>query len=318
MASPPASRLVPLGLVLLMLSSGLAGCLGDANPLESSTNGQPDETTAERPGSNDSPNATSGNASIEWPPVEEAVIRPGVDIASGVCTAAFVFTSTDQGHRYVSTASHCFHRDGDSTPVGANVSIAGIEGAGVLAYTSDHAMEESNGSFDRTTRISNDFALVRLQGHHRSEVHPAVKGFGGPTEVANQTHRGESVAFYGNSSLKETPRGAAESLLKPSEGYVEGYDSDRWEIDFYPYKAAVFGDSGSPLLTGDGEALGVVTGITTRPPAANVAVNLTKAVDFAEAYASLDVTLVEWDDHEGGILPSSPTEASPPALDEGS
>jgi hypothetical protein len=67
------------------------------------------------------------------------------------------------------------------------------------------------------------------------------------------------------------------------------------------------GDSGSAVLTGDGQALGVLIHLGIAPLAAsNGAVNLAPALEFAEEHAGIEVRLATWEIIEPGLFPDIP------------
>lgn len=222
-----------------------------------------------------------------WASLEEAVIRPGVQVytpmgeGAAACTSNFLFRSPDNRTLYLGVAAHCFGEDpSQAVPVGTVVHVGEIERAGTVAY---------NGwKHDDSAR--NDFGLVELRSDAlvRSKVNPAVLYFGGPTGLmpASQVTPGTHVLVYGHS-----PQRAPEDPDNPREGYVlEHSDGRTTVVTDHP---GIKGDSGSGLMTLDGQALGVLSMGTTNPsqglvanrdfPALNFYVDLDQALAFAQA-----------------------------------
>lgn len=234
-----------------------------------------------------------------WPPLDQARIRPGVEMTMGnaQCTAAFVLSSPDNATLYVATASHCV----GGLSLGDPVAIGGVNGAGTVAYCSwlytegaddDDVCPDSDDGF---VLNSNDLALIEVRPQHRGTVHPAMLVFGGPTGLASSASTGTHVLTYGDSGLR--PGDAAD----PREGYV--LSSSTWTTTTYFAPPSLPGDSGSPAVTASGSAVGVLSGLAVVPPGANTFVNLDAALAFAEDRAGLQVELKTWELLEDGLLP---------------
>lgn len=244
-----------------------------------------------------------------WPSLDEAKLRPGMPIgeftaATGEtwpsCTANFVFRTSDNDTLYVGTAAHCV----DDLDRGDPVSLA--EGVAVarLAYSSwntsgDEPWEGEN--------FHNDFALLRVEDEYRDLVHPAILHFGGPTGIAPAPDPGDRLWTYGNTEYREAA--PQTDRLDPREGIVE----DSRSKSTYAYlPGTVPGDSGSPVMTADGAALGTMSTLNrvwtqrlpdTPPPGSNSVSNLGYALDYLHANTDLRVELVTWEILEPGVLP---------------
>lgn len=252
-----------------------------------------------------------------WPPLAEATIRPGVPIAGG-CTANFVFASPDNATLYLGTASHCVVGDA----IGDPIDVAGERDAGRLAYCSWGTMADEQvcpsrtidagpvGVYDpRDEASSNDFALVAVTDEHRPQVHPAVVGYGGPAGLAEDVQVGERALVHGNSSLDIGPAWD----WRDKEGYV--VEREPWTTDVAAVPPAVPGDSGSPVLSADGEVIGHVIGAGSEGV---VVTNLAPALAFAEDEAGLEAELVTAEPLVGPTLPAlSPDTAGPPPAAHG-
>lgn len=308
-------------LAVLLVSAALAGCLGQAEDLLPADEDPPDSDDPEtnrddgnqtRGGGNetnsseedqDQGNETDGgdgdgsggqgNESARrdpgWPEPSQAAVRPGAKIASA-CTANYVFSNADNTSLYVGTAAHCF----DEGDTGKQVPIADGAAHGTLVYHSVAAMDRVNESSE-AARYWNDFALVRVDDRSRGEVHPAVQRYGGPSGLVADAAFGDRVLTYGNSDLRD---GADD--MDPREGYVTG--SSPWHVDVHLHAPSIPGDSGSPVVTADGEALGVLITLEVTPkPGSNDALKVSRAVEYMEAHGGPDVRLETWTQFSDGL-----------------
>lgn len=256
------------------------------------------------------PLSAASAAAGGWPDLSEADIRPGVGIVdhsilSNSCTAAFVYSDAANETLYISTASHCF----PNGQIGDHVEIGGIAAAGEIAYCSWRHTEPydvcSDG--DATVDDPNDFALVRIHDHHRDEVHPAIKHWGGPTGTATDTDLGDPLTTSGASPLHPDQTDAR-------EGYViDELDDSDWTTEGYFFHPSISGDSGSPVMTADGQALGVMSYIS-QFGGINGFSNVHKAVPFAEDKMGVDLELKTWETLASPVLPELPDESDIPDI----
>jgi hypothetical protein len=291
-------------LTVILAGFLLSGCLQQA----SNEGDAPQDTTTDE----------SGTWAFEWPPIEDALIRPGVQIQmeggapdgnGGFCTTNFVFTD-DAGEVYIGTAAHCA-----ATATGLSVRLQSDPDfltrtpgpiIGTVHYSAYwyenitaepcfvvHYCPQGDGNHD------NDFALIRINEEYRDKVHPAVLHFGGPTGLAplDEIAAGDTVWTYGNSPLRPGP-----SPLDAREGTITAIHSP-WSIDACVMTAGVSGDSGSNVLLDDGRALGVL--VTMEPaPGCGVQNGIT-VLETALAYAEeqgYPVQLATWDRLQEGLL----------------
>lgn len=249
---------------------------------------------------------TEGPVDPGWPPVDEAALRPGAKVVDASCTANFVFSTPDNSSLYVGTNSHCV----DNRTIGETVTLANGQARGTLAYCAWGAIDGTETCTDRDDLLSdptraidrepgdlkNDFALVEVDPAYRDEVHPSMRIYGGPTGLAGPPQPGDVVLTYGNSPARD-----ASDELKPREGIVR--EANDWRTHAHFLLAAVPGDSGSPVLTADGRALGTVNTLDLETSAGIV--NFEKALPFAERHMGIDLELKTWP-AEGPRLPSTP------------
>lgn len=168
-------------------------------------------------------------------------VRPGAQVRTprGSCTFNFVFDGSD-GRRYIGTAGHCILSSGGERIWSAD--------NGPVARDSTNARI---GEFAYAALVSpKDFALIRLD--EGVEANPAMCHFGGPTEINDDLvyqptvlhHFGQGLV-YGDTVPGRTH--LATKITNPNSVFANGL--------------AIFGDSGSGVISGDGRAIGVlVTG----------------------------------------------------------
>lgn len=188
---------------------------------------------------------------------------------------------------FIGQAAHCAGTGGatstngceaGSLPLGTPVEVQGAEHPGELAYSSWLAMQDANEQ-DSNACAYNDFALVRLHPDDHARVNPSVPVFGGPQGIdTDGAPAGEEVYTYGNSSLR---LGLTE--LSPHVGTSLGTSGDGWTTAIYTATPGVPGDSGSAVLSQDGEALGVLVTLAIAPLAGS---NGVTSIDPALAYAN--------------------------------
>lgn len=225
-----------------------------------------------------------------WADADTASITPGVQTNSGgQCTANFVFTAGDD--YLIGQAAHCTGTgaatdtngcDAGSLPLGTSVEIQGADNPGTLVYSSWIAMQEA-GETDPDACAYNDFALVKIDPADVAKVNPSIPVFGGPDGVDQDgAAAGEQVYTYGNSSLR-----AGLTQLSPHVGASLGTDASGWTTTVYTVTPGLPGDSGSAVLSADGEALGVLVTLGLAPlPASNGVTSLNRALDYANAHPS--------------------------------
>lgn len=174
-------------------------------------------------------------------------LRPGALISNGFfqCTAGFLFQGSDRS-RYMATAGHCAVRDISSNPG----ELSWPRGGGLVAY--DQQGRRIGVFVYAMLRVLDDFALIRLDPGVPSSA--AVCHFGGPTGI----ERGRSedpmlVHHYGQGlGVREAAPGrtgvAPDGVAQPSHVAARA--------------VVVPGDSGGPMITSTGLALGVVIGVS--------------------------------------------------------
>lgn len=234
----PAQRWTALAVAATIL---IAGCVTPPATVNPPTN----ETSTPRT-----------NTSWTWPAPSDAIVRPGVRIgANDGCTAGFVFRARDNQSVYVSTAAHCFRQgwnESQGTHVNDTVPIAGGQAEGRLVFL---GARTRNGSYDGQN-ASQDFALVEVLPKHQDTVHPQVLGHAGPAGMVETIVIGDPVTTYGNSTL----RGDVERF-DAREGEVTEGDHTDGEVRVAFDVPSIPGDSGSPVMTADGAAIGTLVTI---------------------------------------------------------
>lgn len=293
----------------LILTAGLSGCIGQDLPgptgqTPDGGTGSPAPSAEAREGTDGTNTSDRSDRHPPWPSLDEATIRPGASVLTftsdtgeewPACTANFVFRSPDNASLYLGTAAHCV----TDHEIGATVDVAEGEASGTLVYSSWKALggeEEWTGA-----KLYNDLALIRIPDAHRAKVHPAVVHYGGPTGLASPPDTGDQLLTYGDTEYREVAPGT--DRLDPRRGVVTTANAS-WTMAYFT-GPSIWGDSGSPVMTADGQALGVMSiwnyylPWTNRPPEeslphSNGLSNLGPALDFLHDETDLRVELVTW------------------------
>jgi hypothetical protein len=184
--------------------------------------------------------------------------RPGdaINVGSAGCTLGFLLKGTD-GATYASTAGHCAldttlpNDQGRTWPAGKGpvVSLAGNpDGSSTATGRIGHVVfaefVESPSQDDWY-----DFALIRLDRNVAADPH--VRGVGGPRYIDDQRTDAPTVlSFYGT--------GVVFGQVQPQRQLVANTMHDPDHV--YANGAAGPGDSGAPVLDGDGGAVGLILG----------------------------------------------------------
>ncbi|HVF06760.1 MAG TPA: hypothetical protein VNA20_18130 [Frankiaceae bacterium] len=179
-----------------------------------------------------------------------AGIRPGTlllfvrrtgtrDVEVSNCTANFVFQETagafDPSQQlYLGTAGHCIDATGEAVTA---VAVAPGTTTPVVITV---------GTVVLTTPAPDDFALIAIDPALNSWVSPSVAYWGGPTGVYGGSAGGiGTMVGYGGYAGGAVPRA----------GELTVYNSTQFRLR---YPGAV-GDSGGPVLTAEGEAVGEIS-----------------------------------------------------------
>lgn len=236
---------------------------------------------------------TASAGAPTWAPFKQSTVHPGVATntqGGGECTSNFVFyNATDV---FLGQAAHCAGTGAPTEtsgctsgtkPLGTPVTIAGASKPGTLVYSSWITMAKL-GEKDTNTCNFNDFALVRIDPADRGKINPSVPFFGGPIGIfTGSTAFGDKLYTYGNSPL----RGGI-AALSPKAGISLGDDGGGWSHTCYTATPGVPGDSGSAVLTKDGQALGVLTSLALAPLAASNGVgDMSRELDYLNAHGGL-------------------------------
>lgn len=172
-------------------------------------------------------------------------VQPGmaIDVAGTGCTLAFLVRGSDH-QLYGSTAGHC----APPTPTTV-IRVSTVLGRplGVIVYLESWSIPGSN-----PTR---DFALIRFD--RGIEANPAVMTWGGPTGLlTGSVSSATTVNLYG--------QGLGVSAVTPARTGLMPASTD---IEFeHVVIAASPGDSGAPVLTSGGLAIGSLIGFESGNP----------------------------------------------------
>ncbi|QQD18094.1 trypsin-like peptidase domain-containing protein [Spongiibacter nanhainus] len=253
----------------------------------------------------------SGAIPIQFDEPRGSQIRPGVNIVANgsLCTSNFLYRLGDHTV-YIGVAAHCFSADtnqgidpceAQNLPIGFDqVQIENAQFPGELVYSSWQAMKEVGESPGSAACVFNDFALVRVDPRDYANIHPAVRAIGGPLALRKGIAEvGESFSAYGRSpdhfgiEQLETRSGAITDVLGGGWFYETATTN--------PLNSAIPGDSGGPVLDGQGRALAVTSVLTftaglTLTPITNGVVNLDMALEYAmdNGFINRGVSLLTW------------------------
>lgn len=249
--------------------------------------------------------ATPASAAT-WAPADSATIHPGVQTvtAGGQCTANFIFEAGDD--ILIGQAAHCSGLGGATATNGCEtesldletpVDIEGADHPGTLVYSSWLTMQ-TVGETDPNACSYNDFALVRIHPLDHAKVNPSLPVWGGPVGVdTNGSSAGESVFTYGNSSLR-----LGLSVLSPKTGLSLGTAGGGWTTTMLTATPGIPGDSGSAVLSQDGQALGILVTLGLAPvPASNGVTSLALALAYANDVGGMGASLANGTEAFAGL-----------------
>lgn len=205
------------------------------------------------------------------------------------CTFNFVFT--DGKHNYIGTADHCFddtmYPDAKGLRIGDRVRTGDVEDiAGRLTSATEiGTVVVSDGAID--------FALIRIDTG--IEAIARVRGWGGPSGIANhsETKRGDAVLTSGYGL------GVGELSTTRSRTGILFDDDSHWQ---YVDIATAPGDSGGPLMTRAGQAIGTIADLGQSAGTTEKGPTLTRILKRM-AQSGYQLTLVT--DGEPSLIPSS-------------
>ncbi len=204
--------------LLLALAVILAGCVGDPSPEE----------------------AVDAEAAPSDETIEPLLVYPGQRVGvlhdgqGAMFTLGFLLASPDNSTWYAASVAHALHMPGQDIPLGTPVKTEQGE-IGQFVYD----------GWSDGQAFEDDFALIELNEAARLGAEPAVAGWGGPVAVAEPDEQlpGWRIFTYGAT----TADGNAGRLIDEDGGLA----MVRLDEPFQP------GDSGSPVLSWDGNALGL-------------------------------------------------------------
>lgn len=234
-------------------------------------------------------------------PTSSHTIRPG--ISSEVCTTNYLFHYAYVRY-FIGTAAHCI--DGAASPNGScEVTEARIGAAeslefgvtGTIAYSSWTSMNRLGISGDECS--GNDFGLIEIAPSDWSKIHPMghgiighVKGLGDCRAMDGGTAGllvdGDEVVAYGRSNLRTGLDVLPHGPDRPEDdktGWLLGVDYGGLQCHVYLATPGIPGDSGGPLATVEGLALGAASTVTLIPTVgSNRYTNIAAALERMAAY----------------------------------
>lgn len=169
-------------------------------------------------------------------------IQPGA-LLGHLCTMNLVFED-DTGAKYIGIADHC------GPALGGRVIAPTLGEFGTMVFSSPMTLAD----LENGTQML-DFGLIRIDDDKHSFVDPSVRGWGGPVGVATDPMPGTITLHHGQGLLYDATEPSRNRM-----GVFQYIDQDGafkdWYHGTFPFLG---GDSGSPVLTADGQALGIVS-----------------------------------------------------------
>lgn len=210
-------------------------------------------------------------------------IRPGAlhSVEGAGCTFNFVFRGTsydedgnpvDEG-LFIGTAGHCVFDEASPSTVFA-------EGEGrEVADRSGKRMGQVVFGVDEGLL---DFALIKIDEDRYDDVNPAMCHFGGPVALGGDVSVGTPVQHFGGGL-------GFGSTVPGRTGVATGYSSDRSVLHYTGF--ALYGDSGSGVIDGSGNAVGVLVRLSTSGRGNTDATDLGFHLDLASQALDIDFEL---------------------------
>lgn len=233
------------------------------------------------------PASATHEAEVPYP----SPIQPGAMHRAGgsACTFNFVFQDTNASDTlYIGTAAHCVGGVGD------RIEIPHYGEIGTVVYVGDTSPSVL-GMGEGVEGHHKDFALVKVDADEHDLVDPSVRYWGGPNGVATSFTPGEPLLAYGNAKYVSAtsytrPRLAHLVTVYDDRSVSNGGDYEGWYLANGPFYS---GDSGAPVLTADGQALGIIStfGVTVGEPATELGPTI-ETIRSDLAAAGFDVELV--------------------------
>lgn len=217
-------------------------------------------------------------------------VRPGAGFSTpiGGCSLNFVFRD-QAGQHYIGSAGHCFIGGGERTWAPGTGPTArqgsSVFGRAVYAALGDRGAIDG-GDDDEIGYDGYDFALIRLEPGQVAD--PEMCHFGGP------------VAMYDDFELSPVPlhqfgRGLVFGSTIPARSGVATHTMG--DLTVHTMLPAIWGDSGSGVVTASGEAIGVVVRLDTSGQGITALSRLDGHLARAEQALGLDLELVTADFH---------------------
>ena len=307
----------------MILALSLSACGGSSSGSGRSSSGSGSVSGGSDNGSggiDNAPEPSGGqnNLGFEFSAPTGNQIRPGVTVSAdgAQCTSNFLYALNDQTV-YLGVAAHCFSFDSNSgidpcesrnLPIGFDqVVVENASRPATLVYSSWVAMQQEGETPGSAACVYNDFALVRLHPDDVANIHPAVRSLGGPTSLARGTAAvGDAVVLYGRA-----PATLDLEPLQVREGEIVEVLGGGWSYDVTLDGVVAPGDSGGPVLTGDGRALALINVLALNisadsllSPLRGGVSNLDRSLEYAKAngFIQRGVTLLTWSEFTTPLL----------------
>ncbi len=219
------------------------------------------------------------NEPYDFGSVEGKVLRPGEPIRG--CTTNFLYHYNWERF-FLGSAAHCHTENDPETAdgcdftetefpeLGSTVEFTDTEHAGTLVYSSWIAMHSANESNENAC-VGNDFSLIEISPDTFHAMHNAPRwNIQQDIKAYKQPFVGQDVQAYGSSSMRCTDwacerDGGADGSVNTLKGKHREIRNEGYKHRVSLTPSGVPGDSGGPLLSMDGHAIGVASTIIIAP-----------------------------------------------------
>jgi len=202
--------------------------------------------------------AATGATHPQWAPAKTASIHPGVSVEVGnspVCRAGFILT--DGTHAFIAIPASCAGTgpadnskcDVGQDPIGTPATIGGAKYKGTFVYSSLVTMVLRAQTHNVNRCSFNDLALVRIDRRDIKRTNPSVPTLGGPAGVSSdQPAAPDQLSVY---------------LGIASNAQAINTSGGGWSHAMMVDGPVAPTDLGGSVMTSDGKALGMVSGVPT-------------------------------------------------------
>lgn len=224
-------------------------------------------------------------SSFDRPPIQPgAPILGFVDRASQACTLNFVYEDAE-GTLYIGAAGHC------TGPEGVRVAHPVLGSFGTVVFHHVHNPGTPQLGTPTEGPQALDFSLIEIDEDKHAYVDPSVRGWGGPTGVAEEVEQGSLVHLYGHAGVAK----ATEPTRQRSGIYEYAIEEGAYEGWYVAAHPTYGGDSGGAILTGDGRALGTMNTVAATAGGTQAGPTIALVLDhLAETFGELSLVTADF------------------------